>query len=237
VFWVRHALKRVVLIPTYNEAENIRQLVLLLHDVAPGVDVIIIDDGSPDGTGRIAEEAGATEVIHRQGKQGLGTAYIAGFARALALGYEQIAQMDADFSHPPDVLPKLFETLDDFDVAIGSRYVPGGGTRNWGVHRKLLSSTANQIARQTLSLKAHDVTSGFRAYWRQVIEGIDFTTLESQGYSFQVELQYRCENRGFTVGEVPIIFADREVGTSKMSMKEIRGGVANLVRLRMKRGR
>jgi len=226
-------VKRVLLIPTYNEAENIGKLLSALKDEASDTDIIVIDDGSPDGTGRIAEECGATEVIHRAGKLGLGTAYIAGYDRCLELGYDQIAQMDADFSHPPDVVPKLFEKLNDTDVAIGSRYVPGGGTRNWGAHRKLLSGTANQVARTILSLKAHDVTSGFRAYWRRVIEEIDYKSLESHGYAFQVELQFRFERKGFTVGEVPIIFTDREVGDSKMSMKEIVGGVANLLRLRM----
>ena len=227
-------MKRIVLIPTYNEAENIANLVAAIREADSAIDIMIIDDNSPDGTGDIAEGLGVESVLHRPGKQGLGNAYKAGFKEALDRGYDQIGQMDADFSHPPDVLPKLFDGLADYDFCIGSRYVPGGGTKNWGIHRKLLSGYANHFARFVLSLKARDVTAGFRAHRREVIEGIDYATLESEGYSFQVEMAYRCEQKGYSVGEVPIIFADRELGTSKMSLREIRGGVANLLRLRMK---
>ncbi len=227
-------MKRIVLIPTYNEAENIANLVAAIREADDGIDIMIIDDNSPDGTGDIAEGLGVRHVLHRPGKQGLGNAYKAGFREALDLGYDAIGQMDADFSHPPEVLPKLFEALDRYDFCIGSRYVPGGGTKNWGLHRKLLSGYANHFARFVLGLKARDVTAGFRAHKRAVIEGIDFATLESEGYAFQVEMAYRCEGAGYTVGEVPIIFADRELGTSKMNMREIRGGITNLLRLRSK---
>lgn len=226
-------MKRIVLIPTYNEAENIANLIDAIREADASIDIMVIDDNSPDGTGAIAEEKGIAHVMHRPGKQGLGTAYKAGFREALDRGYEAIAQMDADFSHPPDVLPKLFEALETYDGCIGSRYVPGGGTRNWGVHRKLLSAYANHFARFVLSLHARDVTAGFRAYRRATLENIDFETLESEGYAFQVEVACRIERRGFKLGEVPIIFTDRELGASKMNMKEIRGGMANLVRLRM----
>lgn len=227
-------VKRAVLIPTYNEAENIARIVAAVRAADPAIDIIVIDDGSPDGTGQIAESLPGVRVIHRAGKQGLGAAYIHGFAVALAEGYEALAQMDADFSHPPAVLPVMFERLSESDVCIGSRYVHGGGTENWGYHRKLLSGSANRIARWFLGLRGNDVTSGFRAYRREALEAIDLPTVQSQGYAFQVELQFRCERRGFRVTEVPIVFLDRAAGTSKMSLKEIRGGVANLLRLRFK---
>ncbi|HOD50962.1 MAG TPA: polyprenol monophosphomannose synthase [Candidatus Hydrogenedentes bacterium] len=222
----------VVIVPTYNEAENIERLIHAIRDAWSGLDVVVVDDGSPDGTGDKAAAIAGVHVIRRPGKLGLGTAYVAGFRYALEHEYARIGGMDADFSHDPARLPALFALLDKHDVGIGSRYIAGGGTRNWGVHRQVLSRSANAFARFMLGLSAKDVTSGFRCYRREVLENIDLDALASHGYSFLVELLYRCVQNGFSVGETPIIFEDRAQGASKMSMKEIWGGVKNLFRLR-----
>lgn len=222
----------VVIIPTYNEAQNIQPLIEAIQGVCTGLDIVIVDDASPDGTGALAASMHGVHVIHRPGKQGLGTAYVDGFCYALERGYQRIAGMDADFSHDPSVLPALFSLLDVDDVGIGSRYVPGGGTRNWGLHRQILSRSANAFARFMLDLPIQDVTSGYRCYRREVLERIDLDALASQGYSFLVELLYRSVQAGFSVGETPIIFEDRARGASKMSYHEIVGGIKNLFRLR-----
>ncbi|HOF39685.1 MAG TPA: polyprenol monophosphomannose synthase [Candidatus Hydrogenedentes bacterium] len=222
----------VVIIPTYNEAQNIQRLISAIQDACSALDIVIVDDASPDGTGELAASMEGVHVIRRPGKLGLGTAYVAGFCYALGRGYQRIAGMDADFSHDPSVLPALFALLDTADVGIGSRYVPGGGTRNWGLHRQILSRTANIFARFMLGLPIHDVTSGYRCYRREVLERIDLDTLASHGYSFLVELLYRSVQAGFSVAETPIIFEDRARGTSKMSLREIVGGIKNLFRLR-----
>lgn len=222
----------VVVIPTYNEAENIERLIGAIHEVSPALDVVVVDDCSPDGTGDRAAAIEGVHVIRRAGKMGLGTAYVAGFRYALDKNYARIGGMDADFSHDPARLPALFDLLDEYDVGVGSRYIPGGGTRNWGLHRRALSRSANAFARFMLGLSAKDVTSGYRSYRREVLESIEMDILASHGYSFLVELLYRCVQKGFSVGETPIIFEDRTHGTSKMSVKEIWGGVKNLFRLR-----
>lgn len=222
----------VVIIPTYNEAENIERLIGTIYEAWPELHVVVVDDCSPDGTGDLAAAIEGVHVIRRAGKMGLGTAYVAGFRYALEKDYARIGGMDADFSHDPAKLPDLFALLDEYDVGIGSRYIPGGGTRNWGIHRQVLSRSANAFARLMLGLSAKDVTSGYRSYRREVLERIELDTLASHGYSFLVELLYRCVQNGFTVGETPIIFEDRAEGTSKMSMKEIWGGVKNVFRLR-----
>lgn len=225
-------MRAVVVIPTYNEAENIKLLVDAIHEAYPGLDVVVVDDGSPDGTGDIARGLEGVHVIQRSGKLGLGTAYVEGFTYALAQGYDRIGGMDADFSHDPKVLPALFGLLDQYGVGIGARYVPGGGTKNWGLHRKILSGSANLLARLLLQFPAHDVTSGYRSYRREALEAIDLKSLKSDGYAFLVEILYRAARKGFTIGEVPIMFADRERGDSKMSKSEILGGIKNLFRLR-----
>ncbi len=225
-------MRAVVVTPTYNEAENIKLLVEGIHASYPGLDIVVVDDGSPDGTGDIARSLEGVHVIQRSGKLGLGTAYVEGFTYALNEGYDRIGGMDADLSHDPSVLPDLFGLLDEYGVGIGARYVPGGGTKNWGVHRKILSGSANLLARLMLQFPAHDVTSGYRSYRREVLEAIDLTTLRSDGYAFLVELLYRAARKGFTIGEVPITFEDRQHGDSKMSKGEILGGVMNLFRLR-----
>lgn len=225
----------VVVIPTYNEAENIGRLIKTIQGIWHDLDIVVVDDGSPDGTGDLAAAFEGVHVVRRSGKLGLGTAYVAGFRYAIDKGYARIGGMDADFSHDPAVLPALFALLDDFDVGIGARYVPGGGTRNWGLHRQFLSRSANAFARFMLRFSAHDVTSGYRSYRREVLESIDLDALASHGYSFLVELLYRCVQHGFSVGETPIIFEDRAEGASKMSIKEVWGGVKNLFRLRFER--
>ena len=225
--------KSVIVIPTYNEAENIQVLIPRIQSIWDTLDIIVVDDGSPDGTGEIAEGFEGVHVIHREGKLGLGTAYVTAYQYAIEQGYDRIGGMDADFSHDPEVLPALFGLLDEYDVGIGARYIPGGGTKNWGLHRRVLSRGANMLAKFMLHFPAHDVTSGYRCYRREVLEAIELDTLHAEGYSFLVELLYRCSQRGFTIGETPIIFADREMGTSKMSFAEIRKGMMNLFRLRL----
>jgi len=227
----RHA----IIIPTYNEKENI---VLLVEEIVKlGLDshVIIVDDNSPDGTGRLADELATrhvgVSVIHRAGKLGLGTAHIAGMKTALNGGMDSILTMDADFSHHPRYLPGLLAALEHFDVVIGSRYVPGGGTRYCTAPRKALSRGANLFAHTVLGLGAGDATAGFRGYRRQVLESIALDQIVSNGYSFLIEMLYRCQRRGWSVGEVPIIFENRQRGASKISKTEILRAMQTVVRL------
>jgi dolichol-phosphate mannosyltransferase len=215
------ALRSVVVVPTYNEAENITGLLDAVRGAAPDVDVLVVDDNSPDGTaGLVADHPDhGTRVwlLERPGKDGLGAAYRAGFAWALAHGYDRIAQMDADLSHPPDRLPALVSALDDADVAVGSRYVDGGGVRNWSWHRRLLSWAGNRYVRAVLGTGVRDNTAGFKAFRRDALEDIGALTSESSGYSFQVENTWRASQAGLEVAEVPITFTDRTEGQSKMS--------------------
>ncbi|MBN2311492.1 MAG: polyprenol monophosphomannose synthase [Candidatus Hydrogenedentes bacterium] len=230
----RHVVRAVVVIPTYNEADNIEPLIRAIQHSAPGTDVVVVDDGSPDGTAALARALDGVHVIERPAKLGLGTAYIAGFTYAIERGYDRIGGMDADFSHDPAVLPALFALLDTCDIGIGARYVPRGGTRNWGFHRRALSRIANLVARLMLAMPAHDVTSGYRCYRREVLESIHLDSLKSQGYAFLVELLYRAFKQGATIGETPIIFEDRRHGVSKINKSEIWRGITNLFRLRFR---
>jgi dolichol-phosphate mannosyltransferase len=227
----RHA----IIIPTYNEKENIVLLVEDIVNLGLGSHVIIVDDNSPDGTGRLADELAAQHagvgVIHRAGKLGLGTAHIAGMKAALDGGMDSILTMDADFSHHPRYLPGLLAALEHYDVVIGSRYVPGGGTRYCTAPRKALSRGANLFARTVLGLGAGDATAGFRGYRRQVLESIALDQIISNGYSFLIEMLYRCQRRGWSVGEVPIIFENRQRGASKISKTEILRAMQTVVRL------
>jgi dolichol-phosphate mannosyltransferase len=213
-----------VCLPTYNEIENLEPMVRALGEVLPeGGRVLVIDDGSPDGTGELADRLAAelpwVSVLHRLRKEGLGRAYIAGFHRALADGAELALEMDCDFSHDPRDVPRLIAAVEaGADVAIGSRYVPGGGTENWGLIRRLISRGASLYTR-TLLMPVHDPTSGFKCFRREVLERIDLDAIESMGYAFQIENVYRARRAGFTVVEVPIVFAERQVGHSKMSRK------------------
>ena len=231
-----------VILPTYNESENIELLTRAILDLGRVNHVIVVDDNSPDGTGDIADGMTAEDdrvvVVHRPAKQGLGRAYIAGYERALQLGSDVIMTMDADFSHPPRYIPEMLDLLEKgHDIVIGSRYVRGGGTRNWGIERQFLSAGANNFARLLLGLQAHDCTAGFRAYRRMVIETVPLDSILSNGYSFLVEMLYRCQRLAFRVGEVPIIFEDRERGESKISQDEIVKAMATVFRLALDRMR
>jgi dolichol-phosphate mannosyltransferase len=215
-----------VVVPTYNEAENLPKLVSALFSLPiPGLKIIIVDDNSPDGTGKLADQLaldhpGRISVLHRAGKQGLGTAYILGFRKALDEGAEAVAQMDADFSHPPEKLIEMLKTLETCSVAVGSRYVPGGKLdERWPFWRKALSSFGNIYARVILRLPLKDVTGGFKIWRREALSGMPFEGVRSNGYSFQVEMNYIAFRTGCTLREIPIYFADRRWGKSKMSFK------------------
>jgi dolichol-phosphate mannosyltransferase len=211
-----------VCLPTYNERENLERMVAALGGVLgdDGV-VLVIDDNSPDGTGeiadRLAEEHDWVHVLHRPRKEGLGPAYLAGFRRALELGADLIMEMDCDFSHDPADVPRLTAAAETADLVIGSRYVPGGGTRNWGLLRRLISRGGSLYAQILLGVPIRDLTGGFKCYRRAVLETIDLDAIDSKGYAFQIETTYRTIRSGFRVVEVPIVFVDRQVGGSKMS--------------------
>jgi len=229
-------LRLAVIVPTYNEAENITRLAGEILALPLEAQLIIVDDNSPDGTGDIADRLAAADsrvhVVHRPGKLGLGTAYIAGFRRAFELEAEAMVTMDADFSHHPRYIPAMVARLETCDLVIGSRYVPGGGTQNCTLPRRLLSYGANAFARVVLGLHAHDCTAGFRVYRRQVLQAIPLEQIFSSGYSFLIEMLYACQSRGFRVGEVPIIFANRQRGASKISRLEIAKAMYTVLRLR-----
>jgi dolichol-phosphate mannosyltransferase len=216
----------LVIIPTYNEAENIRLIVERLRTAVPAVDVLIADDNSPDGTGGIADELAAgdpaIQVMHRAGKQGLGAAYLAGFAWARAHDYEVVVEMDADGSHAPEQLPLLLDALVEGDVVLGSRWVRGGTVVNWPWHRFLISRSGNLYVRMALGMPLQDATGGYRAYRISALEKMDMDTVASQGYCFQVDLAWRAHRYGFRVTEVPIRFVERERGASKMSSSIVR---------------
>lgn len=232
-------LRVYLIVPTYNEGKNIVNLVNNILKTPATIHVVIVDDNSPDGTGRIADDLSKTyqnvQVIHRPGKLGLGTAYISGFRKALAEGADRIITMDADFSHDPAYIPDLLGLADRFDVSIGSRYVPGGGTRNWSWKRRFISWGANTFARTMLGLKANDCTAGFRCYRREVLLGIDLERFISDGYSFLIEMLFKCQQRGHSIGEAPIVFVNRTLGHSKISRREIYKAVYTVMRLALRR--
>jgi dolichol-phosphate mannosyltransferase len=210
----------LVVVPTYNEAENLPQLVRQVLAAGP-FDVLVVDDHSPDGTGELAERLavewpGRLMVLHRAGKLGLGTAYVEGFRFALAHGYDRIFEMDADFSHDPSRLPALRAALDEADVVLGSRYVAGGGTQHWPLLRRVLSRGGSLYAATVLGLPFHDLTGGFKGFRAHALAGLDLEAIQSNGYAFQIEVTYRCYQQGLRILEVPIMFADRQLGTSKM---------------------
>ncbi|HVI94037.1 MAG TPA: polyprenol monophosphomannose synthase [Anaeromyxobacter sp.] len=217
------ARRALICLPTYNERENLGPITEAILAAAPDVDVLVIDDGSPDGTGLLADELAAREprvhVLHRAKKEGLGKAYLAGFDWALARDYALVLEMDADFSHDPGYLPAMLAKAEEADLVLGSRYVPGGGTVNWGFGRKILSRGGSLYARTILGVRVRDLTGGFKCFRREVLEAIELGTVECSGYAFQIELTYRAILRGFRVAEIPIVFADRRVGQSKMSRR------------------
>jgi dolichol-phosphate mannosyltransferase len=225
-----------VCLPTYNERENLEAMVRALEPL--GARVLVIDDNSPDGTGEIADrlagELDFVSVLHRDRKEGLGPAYIAGFRRALADGAELILELDCDFSHDPADIPRLIAACESgADLALGSRYVPGGGTENWGLGRRIVSWGGSFYARLLLGVGIHDLTGGFKCYRRHVLETIDLGAIGSKGYAFQIEITYRALRKGFRVVEVPIRFAERTAGRSKMSRSIVLEAIVNVPLLRL----
>ncbi|MHA0287713.1 polyprenol monophosphomannose synthase [Mycobacterium sp. C3-094] len=239
--------RTLVIIPTYNERDNLLKIIGRVTEAAPQVHVLVVDDGSPDGTGALADELALSDpdrvhVMHRTSKDGLGAAYLAGFAWGLSRQYTVLVEMDADGSHAPEQLYRLLDAVDrGADLAIGSRYVDGGEVRNWPRRRMVLSKTANGYSRILLGVDIHDITAGYRAYRREVLEKIDLAAVDSKGYGFQVDLTWRSINAGFTVVEVPITFTEREHGVSKMDGSTIREAILKVaqwgIRARLDRAR
>ena len=229
----------LVVIPTYNERENLPTLLDRLFEAVPEAHALVVDDGSPDGTGALADERAASDprvhVLHRTTKDGLGRAYLAGFSWGLERGYDRLVQMDADLSHDPADVPRLLKASESADFALGSRYVEGGGTVNWGLFRRALSRGGSLYARTILGLPYQDLTGGFKCWNRRVLEAIDLPSIQSNGYSFQIEMTYRALRRGFRATEVPIVFTDRVDGVSKMSKKIVVEAVGMVWRLRLSR--
>ena len=225
-------------IPTYDERDNVAAITRAALDADERIDVLIVDDNSPDGTGQLADELAAKEprlrVLHRPEKQGLGKAYLHAFREALVLGYGFVVEMDADFSHDPRCLPKLLdEAARGTHLVLGSRYVPGGGTVNWGIGRRLLSRGGSLYARTILGVDVADLTGGFKCFRREVLEALDLNGIDSTGYAFQIEMTYRALRRGFVVKELPIVFEDRRVGQSKMSRAIFLEAIAVVWKLRL----
>lgn len=230
----------LICIPTYNERENLESLVRAVHDSLPEADLLVIDDHSPDGTGELADQLAASDerlkVLHRAGKLGLGTAYLEGFKKGLASDYEYFFEMDCDFSHDPKYLPDLLAAArGGADLVLGSRWVEGGGTENWGVGRKIISRGGSFYARTILGIGIRDVTGGFKCFRRRVLETLPLDGVRTQGYGFQVELTYRAIKAGFKVVEVPIVFVDRRVGQSKMSKAIFLEAMKMVWKLRLER--
>ena len=228
----------LVIIPTFNERDNLPRIVPLVLDQDPRIEVLVVDDNSPDGTGDLADDlakdSGRVHVLHRSGKQGLGRAYLAGFRWGLEGGYDLLFEMDADLSHNPDDLPRFIEKAGEFDVVLGSRYV-GGRVRviNWPMSRLLISYFGSRYARIVTGLPVRDATGGYNCWGRNVLEALMSDRIESNGYAFQIELKFRAWTRGFSVTEIPIIFSERDSGESKMSKKILREAIWKLWKLRL----
>jgi dolichol-phosphate mannosyltransferase len=216
-------MKKLVIVPTYNEIENVKVLIPELMKLKSQFDVLFVDDSSPDGTGQyiseISKQNSRVHLLSRTKKEGLGKAYIAGFNWGLGKGYDTLTEMDADFSHRPVDLDSILQIIDQHDVVIGSRYVPGGQTVNWGIIRKLISRGGSLYSKIILGFPTNDWTGGFNTWKRQVLIDIDLSSIQSNGYSFQIELKYKAQKKGYKIKEYPIVFEDRRVGQSKMSLK------------------
>lgn len=229
-------MKVLVVVPTYNEAENVPRLIPAIVGQAPNVEVLIVDDNSPDGTGAMVREMMKTDprvhLLERSGKMGLGTAYVAGFKYALQHGYEYIIEMDADFSHSPKEIPNFLKKIEEADLVLGSRYVGGVRILNWPIQRLMLSYSANVYTRMITGLPLSDATGGFKCFRRKVLESIDLDRIKSNGYAFQIEMSYKAWKKGFRLAEVPIVFLDRRSGVSKMSRKIIYEAAFMLWKLR-----
>ena len=225
-----------VVMPTYNEADNLTAIAAAVLDRLPGAQLLVVDDDSPDGTGQLADRLAAAEprvtVCHRAAKAGLGPAYLEGFGVALGAGAERIVQMDADWSHDPAYLPALVDALDRADLAIGSRYVAGGGVRDWGLLRRLISRGGSLFARTVLTLHQHDLTGGFKAWRAAILAGLPRDGVHAGGYVFQIEMTYLASRLGARIVEIPIVFADRRVGVSKMSRGIVLEAFLVVLRLR-----
>lgn len=239
-------MKFLIIIPTYNEIQNLRGLTESIfqtvgsHAHSYGVEkvgVLVVDDNSPDGTGALAEELAKAEprihVLHRQEKNGLGKAYLAGFAWGLKNGWDVLCEMDADFSHNPAHLPEFWRLLRDHDVVIGSRYVSGGGVKNWGAARRCISKGGSAYARTILGMPVRDMTGGFNAWKRRVFDSVDLAAVQSEGYAFQIELKWRAFRKGFKIAETPIVFEDRTAGKSKMSKRIILEALMRVASMRL----
>ncbi|MCL6105916.1 MAG: polyprenol monophosphomannose synthase [Actinobacteria bacterium] len=233
-----------IILPTYNECENLERFVSKLQEVFAagglGGRIIVVDDNSPDGTGEIADrlagQYGNLSVLHRSEKQGIGPAYLAGFKEALKTDTDFILEMDCDFSHDPAYLPVLLDAAEDADLVIGSRYVAGGRVENWGLGRRLISRGGGMYAKMILGVKINDLTGGLKCFRRQVLETLDLNAVSSQGYGFQIELTYQALRKGFRVKEIPITFADRELGQSKMSRRIVYEAALLVWKLRLRPG-
>lgn len=229
----------IVVLPTFNEAENLPRIVPAILDALPGGRILVVDDHSPDGTGDIADQLAAAEprvrVSHRSGPRGLGPAYLHGFGLCLEdPTCTHILEMDADFSHQPKYLPELLKAAEEADLVLGCRYMPGGGVDGWAAHRRAISRLGNRYARTILGLNLRDLTGGFKCFRRSVLETIDLSAVQSVGYGFQIELTWRAIQSGFTVAEVPIVFPDRTVGESKMSPRIMHEAMLGIVRMRFR---
>jgi len=232
-------MKIMVVVPTYNERDNIEALIPRALEQVDGTEILVVDDGSPDGTGDYVDSVAETDprvhALHRPSKMGLGSAYVQGFRYALDAGADLIVQMDADFSHDPDVIPELVASIDDHDVVIGSRYITGANVVNWPLRRLFLSYFANVYTHIITGLPLRDSTGGFKCFRRQVLETIDLGAIRSDGYSFQIEVNFRCWRKGFSILEIPIVFVDRHSGTSKMSRRIVWEAMWLVWRLRLAR--
>lgn len=224
----------LVIIPTYNESESLPGVIARLRASVPDADILVADDNSPDGTGRIADDLAASDghihVLHRPGKEGLGKAYLAGFAWGIERGYDVLVEMDADGSHRPEELPRLLAQIPHADVVLGSRWVPGGSVVNWPVSRRVLSQGGSLYTRLALGIPTRDATGGYRAYRTSALQALDLDSVDSNGYCFQIDLLWRALQRGLVVREVPITFVEREAGTSKMSGRIVREALVNVAR-------
>jgi len=227
--------KLLIVIPTYNEKENIENLIRLLLEIESKPDILVVDDNSPDGTGEILDKLAlkhkeSISVIHRTEKLGIGSAHVKGFKYAIKQDYQYILTMDADFSHHPKYIQKMIDKSKDFPLVIGSRYIEEGGTKNWGLLRQINSRAANLLAKKMLHIKCNDCTGGFRLYKKEVLMSIDLDKIYSNGYSFLIEILYKCQLNGFQISEIPIIFEDRRAGSSKISKNEIFKAIKTLLR-------
>ena len=232
-------MKVIVIVPTYNERQNLAELAPRVLEQRPDIELLVVDDGSPDGTGEYADQLSAADervhVLHRPSKMGLGSAYVMGFRYALGAGADLVIQMDADFSHDPAVIPELVSESERYDVVLGSRYITGANVVNWPLGRLFLSYFANVYTHLVTGLPLRDSTGGFKCFRRAALESLDLDAIRSDGYSFQIEVNFRCWRRGFSMVEIPIVFVDRHSGTSKMSRRIVWEAMWLVWRLRLER--